>query len=65
MSWRYITNKNLKQTEGSTVKEINGNKKYTVAKVGRNMISIVNDFGFAQFISRQAFKDFYVVQEVE
>ena len=63
--WRYITNKNLKQTEGSTVKEINGNNQYTVAKVGRNMISIVTDFGFAQFISRQAFKDFYVVQEVE
>ena len=64
MSWRYITNNNINCT-GKTVKEINGNKQYTVAKVGRNMISIVNDFGFAQLISRQVFKDSYVVQEVE
>lgn len=62
--WRYITNKNINCT-GKTVKEINGDKQYTVAKVGRNMISIVNDFGFAQHISRQVFKDSYVVQEVE
>ena len=64
MRWRYITNNNINCT-GKTVKEINGNNQYTVAKVGRNMISIVNDFGFAQHISRQVFKDSYVVQEVE
>lgn len=62
--YRYITNNNINCT-GKKVKEVNGHKLFTVKEVGKNLITITNDFGFAQHISRQAFKDFYVVQEVE
>ena len=64
MSWRYITNNNINCT-GKTVKEVNGHKLFTVLEVGKNLITISNEFGFKELISRQVFKDSYVVQEVE
>lgn len=65
LNWRFITNRNINDTENCVVKEIHGSKQYTVQKVGRSLITIANEYGFAQFISRQVFKDSYVVQEVE
>lgn len=63
MSWRYITNRNINDTENCVVKEIHGSKQYTVQKVGRSLITIVNEFGFAQLVSRQVFKDSFIVLE--
>lgn len=63
--YKYITEQNLKQAQGKKVREVNGSKKYTVQKVEKATVNLVNDFGFVQTFTKTVFKDsFILIEEV-
>lgn len=63
--YKYITEQNIKTTQGQTVKHIHTKEEYTVAKIERCFITLYNKHNIPELVTRAILKKQFVVEEAE
>lgn len=63
--YKYITEQNIKTTQGQTVQHIHTKEEYTVGRIQRSFITLYNKHNIPELVTRAILKKQFVVEEAE